>query len=287
MSAPQTVLTLIENFERNFDAYRDVQYNETQVRRDFIDPMFTALGWDMDNNQGYAEAYRDVIHEDAIKVGLSTRAPDYSFRVGGQRKFFSKRKSRQSTSRTAWNPHSSYVAMRGWQNCRCPSSPTSRNSQFMTAARNPIKTIRPATNRSVNLLKFANGIVRVVKANKQYVVDNKGPVFGALVHSCRQAEGRGGTYGAASGRGHILQTVSPRSFPRRAMESSSHAVAGSKWRFNRSTEFLYSTSLASNEALLAAGLRYRLSRVRFPRVCRMALRALTASPNSAKSSLAR
>ncbi|HYR06034.1 MAG TPA: N-6 DNA methylase, partial [Gallionella sp.] len=37
---------------------------------------------------GYAEAYRDVIHEDAIKIGNSTKAPDYSFRVGGQRKFF-------------------------------------------------------------------------------------------------------------------------------------------------------------------------------------------------------
>ena len=82
MPAPQAVLTLIENFERNLDAYRNGQYNETQVRRDFIDPMFQALGWDMDNSAGYAEAYRDVIHEDAIKVGLSTRAPDYSFRVG-------------------------------------------------------------------------------------------------------------------------------------------------------------------------------------------------------------
>lgn len=88
MPAPKTVLTLVENFERNLDSYRNGQYNETQVRRDFIDPFFKALGWDMDNSAGYAEAYRDVIHEDAIKVGISTRAPDYSFRVGGQRKFF-------------------------------------------------------------------------------------------------------------------------------------------------------------------------------------------------------
>jgi type I restriction-modification system DNA methylase subunit len=88
MPAPQIVLTLVENFERNLDAYRNGQYKETQVRRDFIDPFFKALGWDMDNRAGYAEAYRDVIHEDVIKVGVSTRAPDYSFRVGGQRKFF-------------------------------------------------------------------------------------------------------------------------------------------------------------------------------------------------------
>jgi hypothetical protein len=88
MPAPQEIIKLIENFERNLDAYRSGKYNETQVRRDFIDPFFKALGWDMDNNAGYAEAYRDVIHEDAIKVGNSTKAPDYSFRVGGQRKFF-------------------------------------------------------------------------------------------------------------------------------------------------------------------------------------------------------
>ena len=88
MPAPKEVIKLIENFERNLDAYRSGKYNETQVRRDFIDPLFKALGWDMDNSAGYAEAYRDVIHEDAIKIGTSTKAPDYSFRVGGQRKFF-------------------------------------------------------------------------------------------------------------------------------------------------------------------------------------------------------
>lgn len=88
MPAPNEVLKLVENFERNLDAYRSGKYNETQVRRDFIDPLFKALGWDMDNSAGYAEAYRDVIHEDAIKTGNSTKAPDYSFRVGGQRKFF-------------------------------------------------------------------------------------------------------------------------------------------------------------------------------------------------------
>ena len=42
MTAPQTVLTLAENFERNLDAYRSGKYNETQVRRDFIDLFFKA-----------------------------------------------------------------------------------------------------------------------------------------------------------------------------------------------------------------------------------------------------
>jgi hypothetical protein len=88
VGAPEQVLDLVERFDRNVDAYRSGSYNETQARREFIDPLFKALGWDIDNESGYAEAYKDVIHEDAIKVGGVTKAPDYCFRVGGTRKFF-------------------------------------------------------------------------------------------------------------------------------------------------------------------------------------------------------
>ncbi len=88
MPAPQDVLDLIERFERNKAAYKSGSYNETQVRHEFIDPFFEALGWDINNRQGYAEAYKDVIHEDNVKVGGITKAPDYSFRIGGTRKFF-------------------------------------------------------------------------------------------------------------------------------------------------------------------------------------------------------
>ena len=79
---------LIEHFEQNLYTLKSTQYNETQALREFINPLFTLLGWDMDNRQGYAEAYKDVIHEDAIKVGGYTKAPDYCFRIGGTRKFF-------------------------------------------------------------------------------------------------------------------------------------------------------------------------------------------------------
>ncbi|HET7116795.1 MAG TPA: hypothetical protein VFI29_09905 [Hanamia sp.] len=35
------------------------------------------------------EAYRGVIHEDKLKIGGATKAPDYSFRLsGGKRLFF-------------------------------------------------------------------------------------------------------------------------------------------------------------------------------------------------------
>jgi predicted type IV restriction endonuclease len=88
MPAPQIILELIDRFERNLDDYKSGAYNETQVRREFIDPFFEALGWDVNNKDGNAETYKDVIHEDAVKVSGVTKAPDYSFRIGGQRKFF-------------------------------------------------------------------------------------------------------------------------------------------------------------------------------------------------------
>ena len=80
---------LVTRFDEQFESYKNASYNETLTRRDFIDPFFKALGWDIDNEHGYAESYREVIHEDRVKVGKETKAPDYSFRlVGGKRLFF-------------------------------------------------------------------------------------------------------------------------------------------------------------------------------------------------------
>lgn len=88
MNVPDRIKDLIRTFHYNLESYKKGSYNETQVRREFIDPFFEELGWDIANKKGYSEAYKDVIHEDAIKVGGITKAPDYCFRVGGVRKFF-------------------------------------------------------------------------------------------------------------------------------------------------------------------------------------------------------
>ena len=88
-SAYKKIAELVERFGEQFDSYKRADYNETLTRRDFIDPFFKSLGWDIDNENGYAESYREVIHEDRVKVGKATKAPDYSFRlVGGKRLFF-------------------------------------------------------------------------------------------------------------------------------------------------------------------------------------------------------
>jgi len=88
MPIPPKVVDLIERFDEHRDAYRSPEYNETQVRREFIDPMFEALGWDIHNRLGFAEQFKQVVHEDSIRIGGAAKAPDYSFRLGGRRIFF-------------------------------------------------------------------------------------------------------------------------------------------------------------------------------------------------------
>src|SRR5207302_2999374 len=75
-------------FDENAADYLAAHYNEANLRQAFVNPLFECLGWDMDNKKGYTEEYKEVIHEDAIKIGGASKAPDYCFRIGGVRKFF-------------------------------------------------------------------------------------------------------------------------------------------------------------------------------------------------------
>lgn len=87
-AAPENIKQRVEVFARNIDAYKSGSMNETQLRREFIDPFFLELGWDVENKKGYADAYKDVIHEYSLKTKDVREAPDYCFRIGGTRKFF-------------------------------------------------------------------------------------------------------------------------------------------------------------------------------------------------------
>ncbi len=88
MTAPAEIVQLVELFKSNCDQYHSPAFSEAAVRHQFIDPFFASLGWDVNNMQGYAEQYKEVVHEDKVKVSGATKAPDYSFRIGKERKFF-------------------------------------------------------------------------------------------------------------------------------------------------------------------------------------------------------
>ena len=57
MPIPKEIIELIDRFKRNRESYQSGKYNEAQIRAEFIDPLFKALGWDIHNEKGYAEAY--------------------------------------------------------------------------------------------------------------------------------------------------------------------------------------------------------------------------------------
>jgi type I restriction-modification system DNA methylase subunit/predicted type IV restriction endonuclease len=86
MPPPQAIRDLVEHFERNKADLRSNRYNETELRRNFLDPFFEALGWDVNNRLRYSETYKDVVHEPARETEQGT--PDYCFRVGGTSKFY-------------------------------------------------------------------------------------------------------------------------------------------------------------------------------------------------------
>ncbi len=87
MSAPKQLLDLVARYAANRDDFRKPTFNETQARIELIDPLFTLLGWDMANSKGYSDEYREVIHEDRVRIEGKSKAPDYAFRIGGIRKF--------------------------------------------------------------------------------------------------------------------------------------------------------------------------------------------------------
>ncbi len=144
---PQIILDLIARFESNSESYRSPTYNETQLRREFIDPFFDALGWDVANKAGHAEAYKDVIHEDAIKVGMSTKAPDYCFRIGGARKFFLEAKKPAVNIKD--DPEPAYQLRRYAWSAKLPLSILTDFEEFAVydSRARPQPNAKPATGR--------------------------------------------------------------------------------------------------------------------------------------------
>jgi len=43
LAAPEVIVELVERFKSNRESYKSGHYNETQVRREFVDPFFKAL----------------------------------------------------------------------------------------------------------------------------------------------------------------------------------------------------------------------------------------------------
>jgi predicted type IV restriction endonuclease len=146
--AYKKIETLTQKFTDQLPNYKRSDYNETLTRKDFIDPFFEALGWDINNKQGAWEAYREVIHEDRLKIGGVTTAPDYSFRLtGGQRLFFVEAKKPSVLIKDDIAP-AYQVRLYGW-NAKLPISVVTDFEEFAIydCTKKPLKSDKASKGR--------------------------------------------------------------------------------------------------------------------------------------------
>ena len=152
--APDAVKRLVDHFDQNRAAYLSGSYNESQLRREFIDPLFEALGWDVENRQGSAMPYRDVIFEDSLKVGGASKAPDYCFRIGGMRKFFVEAKKPSVNIATDAGP--AFQLRRYAWSAKLPLSILTDFEEFAVydCRSRPVRTDKASTAR-IKLLRYS------------------------------------------------------------------------------------------------------------------------------------
>lgn len=80
---PAEIHAKVEAFSRGHANYSHDSYKEAETRLEFIDPLITALGWDVSNAAGVADRFKEVVVEPTQNFEGRKRTPDYVLRIGG------------------------------------------------------------------------------------------------------------------------------------------------------------------------------------------------------------
>jgi type I restriction-modification system DNA methylase subunit len=75
------VQKLVAIFESGKDRYLSSDYQEAEVRKDFIDKFFTALGWDVNHDDQTNPYAQEVKVERGVNEGSSRKRADYAFHL--------------------------------------------------------------------------------------------------------------------------------------------------------------------------------------------------------------
>ena len=107
----------VNQYAQRIAEYTNPTYNETEVRVDFVNPLFKLLGWDVDNEAGLPQHLREVTHEATVTVEEDghhrTKRPDYSFRIGTETFFYLETK-KPSVNITVDNAPAFQLRRYGW-----------------------------------------------------------------------------------------------------------------------------------------------------------------------------
>ena len=103
---------LVEQFGRNLKQYKSNVYDEASLRQEFLDPLFRALGWDVENKAGLIPQHREVEIESRTNIAGRQKRADFLFRTDRQDRFICEAKKPVETldsryafqaKRYAWN----------------------------------------------------------------------------------------------------------------------------------------------------------------------------------------
>ncbi len=78
---------LVASFGQRLAELKKPGYAEAQLRDDFLNPFFRALGWDMENRAGLIQREREVEIESATQIGGGRKRADYLFRTDKRDRF--------------------------------------------------------------------------------------------------------------------------------------------------------------------------------------------------------
>ena len=92
LSDPITdIVDLVQRFRTHIKQYKSSATKEAEIRQQFIDPFWRALGWDVGDTHGVGPSEADVIIEKNVETvdsgGIRSRRPDYLFRLSGFARF--------------------------------------------------------------------------------------------------------------------------------------------------------------------------------------------------------
>ena len=103
---------LVAKFEREIHEVKSANYSEARLREDYLNPLFTALGWDRENHAGLVQAKREIEIESRTDIAGRAKRADYLFRTDGHDRFICEAKkpseelgprSAFQAKRYAWN----------------------------------------------------------------------------------------------------------------------------------------------------------------------------------------
>ena len=141
-------------YSSRLEEYQKTTYNETQVRVDFVNPFFKALGWDVDNESGLPQHLREVTHEASVLVeengNKRNKKPDYSFRIGTEPLFFLETKKPSVDIKTDKAP-AFQLRRYGWSGNLKVSVLTNYTDLYIYDC-----SVRPTENDDVNVAMIAH-----------------------------------------------------------------------------------------------------------------------------------